>query len=156
MSQASGFCSLDIATPIQGLSTNSHAVSARCHANQTRKPSPAARATPGDHTKCINMPDPVYRGHTSNVSWICFSCGIPYFSTTLFETNMADSIATSVRTENSYSILSSNADIQTESSSITKIVSEYDQEIPQSQTADNPVAPRGRAAQPSRDTRKTN
>ena len=40
--------------------------------------------------------------------------------------------------------------------SLSKIVSEYDQEIPQSQTADNPVAPRGRAAQPSRDTRKTN
>ena len=38
----------------------------------------------------------------------------------------------------------------------TKIVRENDQEIPQSQTADNPVAPRGRAAQPSRDTRKTN
>ena len=37
-----------------------------------------------------------------------------------------------------------------------KIVSEYDQEIPQSQTAANPVAPRGRAAQPSQDTRKTN
>ena len=37
-----------------------------------------------------------------------------------------------------------------------KIVSEYDQEIPQSQTADNTVAPRGRAAQPSQDTRKTN
>ena len=34
--------------------------------------------------------------------------------------------------------------------------SEYDQEITQSQTADNPVAPRGRAAQPSRDTKKTN
>ena len=34
--------------------------------------------------------------------------------------------------------------------------SEYDQEIPQSQTAEYPVAPRGRAAQPSRDTRKTN
>ena len=34
--------------------------------------------------------------------------------------------------------------------------SEYDQEIPQSQTADSLVAPRGRAAQPSRDTRKTN
>ena len=34
--------------------------------------------------------------------------------------------------------------------------SEYDQEIPQSQTAGNPLAPRGRAAQPSRDTRKTN
>ena len=29
-----------------------------------------------------------------------------------------------------------------------KIVSEYDQEIPQSQTADNPVARQGRAAQP--------
>ena len=29
-----------------------------------------------------------------------------------------------------------------------KIVSEYDQEIPQSQTADNPLAPGGRAAQP--------
>ena len=27
-----------------------------------------------------------------------------------------------------------------------KIVSEYNQEIPQSQTADNPMAPRGRAA----------
>ena len=30
---------------------------------------------------------------------------------------------------------------------MVKIVSEYDQEIPQSQTADNPMAPRGRAAQ---------
>ena len=38
----------------------------------------------------------------------------------------------------------------------TEIVSEYDQEIPQSQATDNPVAPRGRAAQPSLDTRKTN
>ena len=37
-----------------------------------------------------------------------------------------------------------------------EIVSEYDQEIPQSQTADNPKAPRGRANQPSRDTRETN
>ena len=36
------------------------------------------------------------------------------------------------------------------------MVSEYDQEIPQSQTADNPVVPGGRAAQPSQDTRKTN
>ena len=34
-----------------------------------------------------------------------------------------------------------------------RIVSEYYQEIPQSQTADNP---RGRAAQSSRNTRKTN
>ena len=30
---------------------------------------------------------------------------------------------------------------------VSKKVSEYDQEIPQSQTADNPMAPRGRAAQ---------
>ena len=39
---------------------------------------------------------------------------------------------------------------------MSKIVSEYDQEIPQSQTAENPIAPRGRATQPSRGTRKTN
>ena len=38
----------------------------------------------------------------------------------------------------------------------TKIVSEYNQEIPQSQTADKPVASRGRATQQSRDTRKIN
>ena len=37
-----------------------------------------------------------------------------------------------------------------------EIVCEYDQGIPQSQTADNPIAPRGRATQPSRDTRKKN
>ena len=37
-----------------------------------------------------------------------------------------------------------------------KLVSEYDQEKPQSQTADNPEAPRGRATQPPRDTRETN
>ena len=40
--------------------------------------------------------------------------------------------------------------------SMVHINSEYDQEIPQSQTADNPVALRGKAAQPSRDTKKTN
>ena len=37
-----------------------------------------------------------------------------------------------------------------------KIVSEYDHEIPQSQTADKPMAPQGRATQPSMDTRETN
>ena len=37
-----------------------------------------------------------------------------------------------------------------------KTVSEYDQEIPQSQTADNPMVSRGTVAQPSQDTRKTN
>ena len=34
--------------------------------------------------------------------------------------------------------------------------SEYDPEIPQSQTADKPMAPRGRATQTPRDVRKTN
>ena len=37
-----------------------------------------------------------------------------------------------------------------------KIVCVHDQEIPQSQTADNPMALQGRDTQPSRDTRKTN
>ena len=37
-----------------------------------------------------------------------------------------------------------------------EIVSEYDQETPQSQTATNPMAPRGRATHQSQDTRKTN
>ena len=49
-----------------------------------------------------------------------------------------------------------NIDFEISSKNISRIVSEYIQEIPQSQTADNPVAPQGRAAQPSRDTRKTN
>ena len=48
-----------------------------------------------------------------------------------------------------------NGEHHTFSDITTKIVSEYDQEIPQSQTVDNPVAPRERAAQPSRDTRMT-
>ena len=39
---------------------------------------------------------------------------------------------------------------------IFRIVSEYDQEITRLQTADNPIALRGRATQQSRDTRKTN
>ena len=34
--------------------------------------------------------------------------------------------------------------------------SKYDQEIPQSQTTDNPMAPQGRATQSQRDTRNTN
>ena len=39
---------------------------------------------------------------------------------------------------------------------IKKIVSEYDQEIPQSLTADKPETSRGRVTQQSRGTRKTN
>ena len=42
------------------------------------------------------------------------------------------------------------------SQSISKIFSEYDQEIPQSQTADKPMAPRGRSTQQPRHTMKTN
>ena len=38
----------------------------------------------------------------------------------------------------------------------SEIVSEYDQKIPQSQTADKPMALGGRATQQSRDTRKAN
>ena len=38
---------------------------------------------------------------------------------------------------------------------ISKILSEYDQETTQSQTADKHMAPQGRATQQSRDTRKT-
>ena len=37
-----------------------------------------------------------------------------------------------------------------------KIVGEYDQEIPQSQTADKLISPRGRVTQQSRDTSRTN
>ena len=55
----------------------------------------------------------------------------------------------SFKTRNSYRISASCFE------SLSEIVSEYDQEIPQSQTADNPMAPGGRAAQPPRDTRKT-
>ena len=56
---------------------------------------------------------------------------------------------------NAFYLLTSCARTNSSSFDHAKIVSEYDQEIPQSQTADNPMAPRGRAAQPSRDTRKT-
>ena len=37
---------------------------------------------------------------------------------------------------------------------MSEIVSEYNQELPQSQTADNTMTARGRATQQSRDTRK--
>ena len=60
------------------------------------------------------MPLSTFRG-TQNVSWICFQCGIPNFSTTLFETTMADSVAT----DNSYSILSDEPASQASSHSPT-------------------------------------
>ena len=46
-------------------------------------------------------------------------------------------------------------EIYTTGETLTKN-SEYDQEIPQSQTADKQMAPRGRATQQSRDTMLTN
>ena len=55
-----------------------------------------------------------------------------------------------------YQISNSQHFIEQKVQAALEIVSEYDQEIPQSQTADNPTAPRGRATQPPRDTRKTN
>ena len=39
---------------------------------------------------------------------------------------------------------------------MVQIESENNQEIPQSQTADNPMAPRGRATEPSQYKRKSN
>ena len=45
---------------------------------------------------------------------------------------------------------------QSDNKLLLKIASEYDQEIPQSLTADNPMAPRGKATQQSRGTRKAN
>ena len=47
------------------------------------------------------------------------------------------------------------ADMQLPKCQMSKIISEYDQEMPQSQTADKPLAPRRRATQKSLDTRKT-
>ena len=45
------------------------------------------------HVKCMNMPLPVFKG-THNVSWICFQCGVPNFSTSLFDTVLAESLPT--------------------------------------------------------------
>ena len=69
-----------------------------------------------------------------------------------------------VKYDQSKQLINNHKDFMTLSESLknvlqlkrSKIVSEYDQEIPQSQTADKPMAPQGRATQPSRDTRKTN
>ncbi|KAH3887817.1 hypothetical protein DPMN_011839 [Dreissena polymorpha] len=57
----------------------------------------------------MNMPLTVFQA-TKNISWICCTCGLPNVSTTLFETTHIDSIATSIATENAYSILSQNND----------------------------------------------
>ena len=51
------------------------------------------------HRKCMNMPLEVFKGITQNVSWLCTHCGLPNFSTTLFDTQLSDSIVI----ENSFS-----------------------------------------------------
>lgn len=61
------------------------------------------------HINCMKMPPSVFHD-TKNTSWICCTCGLPNFSSTLFETTHIDSFATSIATDNSYSILSSSRD----------------------------------------------
>ena len=58
------------------------------------------------HAKCLAMPLNIYKVINPNTSWICCTCGLPNFSSTLFDTQSADSINTSIATENTYSILS--------------------------------------------------
>ena len=65
-------------------------------------------------------------------------------------------VSTQYQIASSTSVVGFDPPIEALTMHIQNIVIEYDQEISQSQTADNPVASRGRAAQPSRDTRKTN
>ena len=55
-----------------------------------------------------------------------------------------------------YSLSDSRLICMEEKYECNKIVSECDQEIPESQNADKPMTPRGRAIEPSLDTRKTN
>ena len=59
------------------------------------------------HTKCLNMPNTVLLG-LQDTSWVCCTCGLPNFSTTLFTSITADSINTSVATDNTYSIQGSD------------------------------------------------
>lgn len=54
------------------------------------------------HTKCLKMSDVVFKG-LQDTSWTCVSCGLPNFSTSLFTSISADSINTSVATDNTYS-----------------------------------------------------
>ena len=98
------------------------------------------------HVTCMNMPLGVYRGITPNVSWICFKCGIPNFSTTLFDTPSSDSINTSIATENTYSLLSEDPVSPTHSSysSFSAVASPGSP-----QHASSPIRPRGRK-QPDR------
>ena len=44
------------------------------------------------HTTCIGMCDEIYFSLSPNISWNCFQCGLPNFSTRLFNDTPADSI----------------------------------------------------------------
>ena len=54
------------------------------------------------HSDCMQMSTPVYEA-LNNVSWHCDRCGMPNFSTSLFEFFILDS------TENSFSVLNSTS-----------------------------------------------
>ena len=71
------------------------------------------------HVKFMDMCPSVFQG-TQNISWICFSCGIPSFSSTLYESYFADSIATSIATENSYNIITNAPERPPTSPSLSK------------------------------------
>ena len=43
------------------------------------------------HTRCIGMCDEIYFSQAPDISWNCFQCGIPNFSTTLFAVTPAES-----------------------------------------------------------------
>ena len=59
------------------------------------------------HTKCLNMHNTVLLG-LQDTRWVCCTCGLPNFSTTLFTSTTADSINTSVATDNTSSIQGSD------------------------------------------------
>ena len=44
------------------------------------------------HTTCIGMCDEIYFSLSPNISWNCFHCGLPNFSTRLFNDTPADSL----------------------------------------------------------------
>ncbi|KAL8593065.1 hypothetical protein ACOMHN_017991 [Nucella lapillus] len=44
------------------------------------------------HTQCMKMSDTIYYSITSNTSWVCYQCGMPNFSSTLFTSVPAESV----------------------------------------------------------------
>ena len=42
------------------------------------------------HTQCMGMCDEIYNSLAPNISWTCFQCGLPNFSTQLFMSTQAD------------------------------------------------------------------